>query len=79
MVVYTPGMTTSASTEHEKLMAIDCKLNDKSMEKMLADGKVDLDLGMNVPLAAGAMCVKNEEVDECVQKAKDMLTDLKLT
>ena len=78
-MVYTPGMTTSASTEHEKLMAIDCKLNDKSMEKMLADGKVDLDLGMNVPLAAGAMGVKDEEVDECVQKAKDMLTDLKLT
>ena len=78
-MVSTPGMTTSASTEHEKLMAIDCKLNDKSMEKMLADGKVDLDLGMNVPLAAGAMGVKNEEEDECVQKAKDMLTDLKLT
>jgi len=78
-MVYTPGMTTSLSTEHEKLLAIDCKLNDKSMEKMLADGKVDLDLGMNVPLAAGAMGVKDEEVDECVQKAKDMLTDLKLT
>ena len=78
-MVSTPGMTTSASTEHEKLLAIDCKLNDKSMEKMLADGKVDLDLGMNVPLAAGAMGVKDEEVDECVQKAKDMLTDLKLT
>ncbi len=78
-MVSTPGRTTSASTEHEKLMAIDCKLNDKSMEKMLADGKVDLDLGMNVPLAAGAMCVKSEEVDECVQKAKDMLAELKLT
>ena len=64
---------------HEKMMSIDCKLGDKNLEKMLTDGVVDADMGMQLPIGTGANSVKTEEVDEDVQKAKDVIADLKLT
>ena len=64
---------------HEKMMSIDCKLGDKNLEKMLTDGVVDDDMGMQLPIGTGALSVKTEEVDEDVQKAKDAIADLKLT
>ena len=79
MLVSIPGKRTLSSSTHEKVIAMDCKLSEKNLDKMLTDGNVDVDLGMNVPLAVGGMAVKTEEVDEDVQKTKDMLADLKLT
>jgi len=61
------------------MMSIDCKLGDKNLEKMLTDGVVDAEMGMQLPIGSGALSVKTEEVDEDVQKAKDAISDLKLT
>ena len=61
------------------MMSIDCKLGDKNLEKMLTDGVVDADMGMQLPIGTGANSVKTEEVDEDVQKAKGTIADLKLT
>ena len=67
------------TSTHEKMMSIDCKLGDKNLEKMLADGVVDADMGVQLPIGTGVNSVKTEEVDEDVQKAKDTIADLKLT
>ena len=65
-------------TENEKIMQIDCKLTEKNLEKMMADGHVDCDLGMSVPLQS--LEVKAETMEnEDVQPLKEMLAGLKLT
>ena len=60
-------------------MEIDCQLSDKNMEKMLADGSVDADLGVSIPLARQALAVKDEDVSEDIKRAREVLADLKLT
>ena len=46
---------------------------------MLADGNVDADLGVSIPLARQALAVKDEDVSEDIKRAREVLADLKLT
>ena len=70
------GKESTWQTERNKMMQMECKLTDKNLEKMLADGHVDGELGMNMPLMDTTE-VKTESVDEDVKVLRDILTDLK--
>ena len=75
LIQHHQGKETDFTSAHDKEMKMDCKLSDKNMDKMLADGVVDDDLGIALPGAKGSE-VKEEE-NEDIPKVKDMLADIK--
>ena len=72
------GKDSDRTTAHVKNMSMECKVTEKNMDKLLSDGQVDGDLGMNVPHSGGVM-VKQEAVDDDVQPLREALADLKFT
>lgn len=58
-------------------MSMECKVTEKNMDKLLTDGQVDDDLGMNVPHSS--MAVKQEAKEDDEKPLKEALADLKFT
>ena len=63
--------------DYDKEMEMQCKLSDKAVKDMVADGNVDGDFGVALPGSSKAVEVKEEIVNEDVPKAKERLADLK--
>ena len=58
----------------DKEMEMECKINEKSMAKMLENGKMDDDLGIVVP----TIVPNKDATDNKIQEAKDALAEMKL-